>query len=69
MIITDEIVDRFEEEYDKLRDDLLSHKEGDHVEVYHRKLELANTMENARRVFLHFAETGKVEIAALDINK
>ena len=59
-------VEQFEIEYEKLRNDLLTRKETDSDAIYHRKLDLANTMENAYRVFSHFAETGKVELKALD---
>lgn len=60
--LKEEQISQFEEKYSKLRDELLLHKETEHVQVYHRKLELANQMEHANRVFLHFAETGEVEI-------
>jgi hypothetical protein len=59
-------VDQFDIEYEKLRDDLLTRKSSDSDEIYNRKLELANTMEAANRVFQHFADTGKVELKALD---
>jgi hypothetical protein len=64
--LSEEQIEQFETEYSKLRDDLLIHKETEPLAVYHRKLELANLMESAHRVFLHFAETGKVELEALD---
>ena len=60
--LTEEQIQQFEKEYTRVRDELLTHKETEHISLYHRKLELANQMEHANRVFLHFAETGKVEI-------
>ena len=64
--LTEEQIIQFETEYDNLREDLLTRDSKDSDAIYHRKLELANLMENANRVFLHFAETGKVELKALD---
>lgn len=60
--LTDEQIEQFEKEYSKLRDKLLTRKESEKIEIFHRKLELANMMEYAHRVFLLFAETGNVEI-------
>ncbi len=60
--LKEEQIVQFEEKYTKLREELLTHKETEPDQVYRRKLELANQMEYANRVFLHFAETGEVEI-------
>lgn len=67
--LQEEQIQQFETEYEKLRDELLSKKENESDVVYERKLDLANLMETAKRVFLHFAETGKVELVALDRQK
>ncbi len=67
--LQEEQITQFESEYSKLREDLLTRKESESNEIYHRKLEIANVMESAHRVFLHFAETGKVSLEALDRKK
>ncbi|CAN5950742.1 unnamed protein product [Sphagnum jensenii] len=59
--LTQDQIDQFETEYDLLREKLLLRDEKDSDELYHRKLEIANTMESAWRVFLHFAETDGVD--------
>lgn len=67
--LQEEQIQQFETEYEKLREELLTKKENESDTVYYRKIELANLMESAKRVFLHFAETGKVELEALDRQK
>ncbi len=56
-------IEQFELEYDKIREELLTF--GENEKVNSRKIELANLLEIARRVFLDFAETGKITINSL----
>ena len=64
--LDDDKIDQFEEEYFKLIKEELKIQEGEPEVLTRRKMELGNTMEYARRVFLHFAETGEVKLSALD---
>jgi hypothetical protein len=64
--VSEKSIRKFEKKYNELREDLLTRNSSDSDSVYNRKLELLNTMENANRVFLYFAETGKVDLKALD---
>ncbi len=63
--LSEDQIQKFENQYDKLREHLLVRDPKDSEEVYARKLQLLNNFEFANRVFLVFSSTGELKLEKL----